>query len=318
MIENYGLINDYAPHLVADLCEIICYFENREVSRSDIETFLSEKGGDGLLTDLMLGDLDSAEVHEKFQALSEEAFRHLTYRAKAFSAYYPFLTEGDVLVPLTEATEPHKIYAALLAFSRLKMFSRADRSRFAADFEVLCLEASLGFAGTWKVAHFGAGGRDRSTFGNKLNEALTNLSEILREIPIVQEIEKISDHNTGDAGIDIIIYKEWDDPARAVPSYFAQCAAQQENWPVKKFEASALNLEKYFSFFHKPGTILFIPLCFRGVDGKWLDSDGHQTILVDRKRLLDLIEARISGGDDEERVFEQIPKPFGLGCAANV
>ena len=318
MIENYGLINDRAPHLIADLCEIMCYFENQEISRSDIETFLSEKGGDGLLTDLMLGNLDSAEANEKFQALSEEVFRHLTYRAKAFRAYYPFLTEGDVLVPLSKTTQQHRIYAALLAFSRLKMFSPADRIRFAADFEILCLEASLGFTGTWKVAHFGTGGRDRATFGNKLKEALKNLSAALREIPILQEIEKISDHNVGDAGIDIIIYKEWADPARAVPAYFAQCAAQQENWPAKKFEANALNFEKYFSFFHKPGTILFIPLCFRGVDGKWLGSDGHQTILVDRKRLLDLIEARISGGDDEKRIFEQIPKPFGLGCASNV
>ena len=80
MIEDYGLINNRAPHLVADLCEIICYFENREVSRGDTEAFLSEKGGDGLLADLKLGDLGSAEANDKFQALSEEVFRHLTYR----------------------------------------------------------------------------------------------------------------------------------------------------------------------------------------------------------------------------------------------
>ena len=317
MIENYGLINDRAPHLVADLCEIICYFENREVSRGDIETFLSEQGGDGLLADLKHGDLGSAETNEIYQALSEEVFRHLTYRTKAFGAYYPFLTEGDVLVPVTEVTQQHKIYAALLAFSRLKMFSHADRSRFAADFEVLCLEASLGFTSTWKVIHFGTGGRNRGEFGKKLKVALMKLSATLREIPINQEISAISDHDVGDGGIDIIIYKEWGDPARAVPSYFAQCAAQQENWPTKKFEASALNLEKYFSFFHKPGTILFIPLCFRGVDGKWLSSDGHQTILIDRKRLVDLIEARITRGDVKEEIFEQIPQPFGLGCAVS-
>ena len=49
MIKDYGLIEDRAPHLVADLCEIISFFENREVSRSDIEGFLYEKGAKGLL-----------------------------------------------------------------------------------------------------------------------------------------------------------------------------------------------------------------------------------------------------------------------------
>ena len=316
MIEDYGLINDRAPHLVADLCEIICYFENREVSRGDIETFLSENGGEGLLTDLQLDNLDSAAANEKFQALSEEVFRHLTYRAKAFASYYPFLTEGDILVPLSAATQHHKIYAALLAFSRLKMFSRADRSGFAADFEVLCLEASLGFAGTWKVIHFGTGGSDRAALGHRLKDALIALAGNLRETPLA-EIEKLSDNNCGDAGIDIILYKEWNDPAPGIPSYFAQCAAQQDTWPTKKFEANALNLEKYLSFFHKPGTILFIPLCFRGVDGKWVDSSGHQTILVDRKRLLELIDARIAGGEDEGRVFGRIPQPFPLGYVVN-
>ena len=316
MITNYGLVNDRAPHIVADLCEIISYFENREFSRADLETVLSEKAGDGLHVDLKLDDVESsAEANEVLQALSEEVFRHLRYRVTVFGEYYPFSTQGDLLVPVTQTTAQHKIYAALLAFSRLTMFSRSEQVRFAAHFEDLCFAASSGFTGTWKVIHFGVGGRDRPQYGHKLKDALMNLSRVLREIPIEQEINKISDHNTGDAGIDIVIYKEWHDPARAIPYYFAQCAAQKDNWPTKKFESNPLSLEKFFSFFHKPGTILFIPLCFRGVDGNWINSDGHQNILIDRQRLLELIEARISHGADQESVFQQIPTPFALGCA---
>ena len=318
MIQNYGLINDRSPHLIADLCEIICYFEKREVSRGDLESILSEKGGAGLLSDLKLDSLDSAETNDKFQALSEEVFRHLVYRIKAFGEWYPFVIEADVLNPGEEITKKQRIYAALLAFSRLKMFTVVQRGGFAKDFELLCVEASLGFTATWKVIHFGSGGRDRHLFGDKLKDALFALSERLREYPIEKEINALSEHNVGDAGIDIVIYKDWDDYARAIPTYFAQCAAQQTNWPAKRFEASPLNLEKYFSFFHKPGTILFIPLCFRGTDGLWLDSSGHQTIIIDRKRLLDLIKNRITLGGDEKEIFDQIPNPFDLGCAVNV
>ena len=319
MIKSYGVVNDRAPHIVADLCEIISYSKNREFSRADLETILSAEAGDGLRVDLELDALESsAETNEALQALSEEVFRHLHYRATAFGDYYPFSTEGDILVPVTQATPHHKIYAALLAFSRLAMFSHSDRTRFAACFEDFCFAASTGLTGSWKVIHFGTGGRDRSCYGHKLKDALMNLSRVLRETPIEQEIHNLSDHDTGDAGLDIIIYREWRDPARATPCYFAQCAAQKDNWPTKKFESNPLNLEKFFSFFHKPGTILFIPLCFRGVDGNWINSDGHQTILIDRQRLLELVEARIAHGDDRESVFQQIPKPFALGCAVDV
>ena len=125
MIQDYGIINDRAPHLVADLCEIISYFEDAEVSRADIEAVLFEKGGAGLFSDLELVDPDSAEANETFQALSEEVFRHLRYRSTAFGAYYPFVVQGDLLFPVNKITNRHKLYAALLAFSRMKMFSRS-------------------------------------------------------------------------------------------------------------------------------------------------------------------------------------------------
>lgn len=317
MIDNYGLINDRSPHLIADLCEIICYFEDQHVSRADIEMFLSENGGDGLFVDLQVEGLGSAETNERFQELSEEVFRHLVYREKSFGVYYPFSVAGDVLEPTSTVSARQRIYAALLAFSRLKMFSQVHRQSFAADFEAFCLEASHAFTGTWKVVHFGQGGRDRATLGNKLKDALMSLSDILKETPLLDEIARIPDNSLGDAGVDIIIYRRWSDEARAIPAYFAQCAAQQENWPAKKFEANPLNLERYFSFFHKPGTILFIPLCFRGVDGRWINDAGHQTILVDRKRLVDLVEIRIADFSTLEQAVKHIPTPFGLGCATN-
>ena len=318
MIENYGLINDRSPHLVADLCEIISYFENSEVSRADIETFLFEKGGVGLLTDLNLDNLDSAETNERFQALSEDVFRHLNYRVKAFGTYYPFAIDRDILVPMDETTPRHKIYAALLAFSRMKMFSPPERDRFARCFEELCLQAALGFASNWEVVHFGAGGPDRRRLGGKLKKALLHLSDILRDRPSHDEINALKEQNTGDGGLDIVIYRKWSDPARSVPCYFAQCAAQQLTWPEKKYEANPLNFDNYITFFHKPGVILFIPLCYRGEDGQWINNDGHHTILVDRKRLLDLIEERLQETIDQSQILNKIPMPFYPGCAVNV
>ena len=314
MIDDYGVINDRAPHLVADLGEIIGFFENEEISRGDIESLLSQRGGHDLLADLDVG-VDSATKGERFQALSEEAFRHFRYRKLSFGCWYPFEIDGDVLVPTSEITGRHKIYAALSAFSRMKMFSGTDQNRYAAEFERLCVEAVSGFAKDWEVVHFGKGGKDRPVFGKKLKDALRALARKLREETVESEIGRLAETNTGDGGIDIVIYRQWSDAARAVPCYFAQCAARQTGWPEKRLEASALNLEKYFNFFHKPGNILFIPLCFRDVDGTWVNSGGHQTILVDRQRLIELLDARLRDEEDTEAFLAGISMPFDLGCA---
>lgn len=316
MIENYGIINDRAPHLVADLCEIIAFFESREVSRGDIEGFLNEKGGAGLLQDLDIDDTSSAEANEKFQALSEEVMRHLSYRKTAFGEWYPFGVEADILIPTDDATTKHLCYAALLGFSRLRMFNQGRITAFASEFEKFCLEAAEAFASGWNVIHFGAGGRDRHQFGNRLKDALRELANVLREMPVEAHIEELSNMNVGDAGIDIVLYKDWNDNARSTPAFFAQCASQQDAWPAKRFEASALNLSRYFNFFHYPGTILFIPVCYRNVDGSWINSSGHATLLIDRLRLIQLLEKRIAAdGSNWNEVLAAIPKPFSLGCA---
>jgi hypothetical protein len=293
-MSNYGIINDRSPHIIADLCEIICFCELISVSRGDIESFIQSRGGAGLMQEL-IADNDT-ETNERIQRLTEDAFQHLLYRAKAFGNWYPFTVNHDVLDVKEPATDRHKIYAILLIDSRLKMLPGADRIRCAAEFEVLCYRALPALLPNWKTYHFGKGGLDRDAFGQKLNQALPALAGILKDDVLLHHVAELSDHNTGDAGIDLVALYEWKDGARGVPAYLGQCAAQQKGWPEKKYESSPHSLERYMSFFHKPGTILFIPVCYHGPDGKWVDTEAFQTILVDRLRLIELLEQRLSDG----------------------
>lgn len=292
---DYGIINDRSPHIIADLCEIISFFEAIPVSRGDIESFIATKGGEGLLHTLLAeGD---TERNEKVQRLTEDAFRHLSYRSTAFGQWYPFAVNHDV-IELKEAYESrHKIYITLLLNSRLKMLPRPDRIRQAREFEVLCHAAIPALFPLWQNYHFGAGGADRNAFGNRLMDALPALASVLKETILPDALAELSPHDVGDGGIDLVSVYEWNDHAPARPAYFGQCAAQQENWPEKRFEAHAVTHERFFSFFHKPGTMLFIPVCYRGTDGLWIDSAAHGTILIDRLRLTALFEARLGAGE---------------------
>lgn len=290
---DYGIINDRSPHIIADLCEIISYLEDTPVSRSDVEEFITTKGGDGLL--MTLAGEGGAETNEKIQQLTEDAFQHLMYRRAAFGDWYPFAVEHDVLELRAALDDNHKIYATLLFASRLKMFGRSDISRLAAEFETLCTEAAKGLFPAWNVYHFGAGGSDRARFGNKLKDAFSSLAALIRD-DVNKRVEELSEQNVGDGGIDIVAVKEWNDPAESLPVYFAQCAAQQEKWPEKRFEAHPITHERYINFFNKPGAILFIPLCYRGPDGQWIDSEGHNCLLIDRLRIVELFQQRIEDG----------------------
>ena len=310
---NYGVINDRSPHIVADLCETIALFEQSPVSRGDIESYIAMKGGEGLFRELNAGN--DTETNERIQAFTEDAFQHLAYRQAAFGKWYPYVVEHDVIELREGYTDYHRVYASLLTQSRLKMFSKPQIAKFAAEFEALCREALPGLLPSWNVYHFGVGGRDRAEFGNKLKDSLKALASKTREETIDRRIDEISDHNVGDAGIDIVAIYNWKDAADSVPTFFCQCAAQQEGWPEKRFEASPFSLEKYFSFFHKPSTVLFIPLCYRVPNGQWIGSDGHQSILIDRLRITELFDLQIDNGTkDLAVILATIGQPIEPGA----
>lgn len=299
MIKSYGVINDRSPHIIADLFEIMAVFERREISRSDIETYLINSGGAGLKAEVEQddgADGSSSETNERYQRLSEEVFRHFSYRQSAFGNWYPFTVNADLLTPKARSTDRTTIYSSLLAYSRLAMFAKSHQVRFAANFERLSIEAVRGLFVGWNVIHFGKGGGDRNKYGSKFKVAIRALAKSMKDEVIERYVREIPENDTADGGIDVVALNDLADDAAGIPVYFGQCAAQQKGWPEKKFESHSLNLEKYISFFHKPGALLIIPLMYRNPNGAWISGESHQTILLDRLRITRLLEARGSAG----------------------
>jgi hypothetical protein len=299
MIKDYGPVNDRSPHLIADLLEIRCFFERSPMARGDVESIVERDGGAGLKAELKIEEGDdtdsSAEKNDRVQQLSEDVFANLMYRAEAFDDWYPFTVKQDVL-ELASFTNRRRVYLLLLVCSRLKMFPKAVRGVFAADFELLSVEALKGLYPGWDVIHFGKGGKDRPRFGNKFKVAIAKLAKLLKDPPIQDRIDAISNQNVGDGGIDIVALNTFGDAAPGCTVFFAQCAAQQTGWPEKKFEAHPVEQSKHISFFHNPGNLLTIPLCYRGPDGKWVSDEAYGAILLDRLRLVKLIEGRRASG----------------------
>jgi hypothetical protein len=208
MISSYGVINDTSPHIIADLFEIMALFERRPVSRSDVETYLINEAGKAVadeLDDDAGAGASSAEKNEKYQKLSEDVFVHLSYRKAVVGDWYPFVVNHDVLEPKPDlTTERIGIYASLLVYSRLKMVSKSRQVTWAGNFEQLSVEAVRGMFPDWEVIHFGKGGADRATYGQKLKLALPKLAKHMKDLPVQAYIDEISENDVADSGIDIV------------------------------------------------------------------------------------------------------------------
>lgn len=301
MSVSYGLINDRSPHIIADLAEIICWHERQDLSLSDIEQILTQYGGDGLWTEIRQNtSTDSAEVNGRTQSLAEEIFRHFRYRQDLLKDWYPYKIDADIISLLPNATPKHSVYRALLSYSRLKMFDRTSIDRFAKDFETLCVHVAKQIAPGWDVFHLGKGGADRAKFGQRLKDVYRHLASITYDPPMPGDIEAIPDRNTGDGGLDIILMRQWQDQARGLPMYLAQCAAQATGWPEKIYESHSISHEYYINFHHKPGAILFIPVLYRDLSGQWIDNyHSSQVILIDRLRIIELLQKPLTSACDE-------------------
>jgi hypothetical protein len=186
------------------------------------------------------------------------------------------------------------------------MFSCQNRSLFAAKFEVMCVEAVKGLSPSWSVLHFGKGGADRAPFGKKTKVALRALTKKLKDEPIERSIANLSEKDTGDAGIDIVVVQDFLDYAPGIPVYLGQCAAHQDGWPEKRFEAHSISISQYIRFFHPPDSLLLIPLAYRNPDGDWVEEGSYGTVLLDRLRIVQLIDAQKSE-EAISRVVATIP-----------
>lgn len=307
---DLGPVPKTTPHLMADYLELALLYRVRdEISMSDAISFASQGQGD--LEDV--GDQDedafqeisseepnysflsSAEKNAREQEVAADWFRHIKYRASAFGDLYPFVLDGsNVFSVKAKLNEKHLIYSYLLLCSRLKIFKQQERFLLANYFERLCATVLQGFMVKGSTVRiFGMGSDDRKThFGVRLKDAISKLAAELNEAPINTSIDAIATNNRGDGGLDIVGYTKLGDNNPSHLVFFGQCASRMTEWPEKQLEAHPIHWQKYIYCIHPPANLVFIPVCFRGADGAWADSNKvTANILFDRLRICNTLAA---------------------------
>ncbi|MBT9096460.1 hypothetical protein KFZ76_01895 [Methylovulum psychrotolerans] len=297
------------PHLFADLAELLLmtgYIGRNSLHTNDLASLLADGAVD--FEDLDIEQDAEVEAAQKGQSSSEksqrqenqleEVFKHLSYRAQALKAYYPFVVANNTLSLVEPAALSlrYRVYRLLLACSRLRSFEGATgiRQHWAKAFTQLSQYALAGLAPKQaEVRIFDANSTDRRDYyGTDLRKALNKLGQDLAVLTINgEECQKAG--SSGDAGLDLVAVVNFDDGAATSYALLAQCGAQETGWPQKTLAAHALRFRSYFQMPFDYPSVMFTPVCYRTATGEWTDNQAATgVLLLDRGRILSLLDAQ--------------------------
>ena len=259
------------------------HIDNASDSISDDEL---DDENDDTTTEETLPKPDLNEQH------AANCFKHLRWRAKAFSTDWPFeLDEHAQEIKLkSKLNKMHRFYLSLLISSSLRYCPKTRWRKLTGLFERASLEIFKKLMPGGATVHaFGAA--ESTHYTGHLFDRLTKLAQDVRGNLDLKKCH-FSQHDTGDAGLDLVAWHDLGDERKGIPIAFAQCGCTANGWPDKMLQASPAHLAGHLSTFHNWATYYFMPLDLSiEYDGQmdWqMRSDFSQAIVIDRLRFMRL------------------------------
>ncbi len=243
-----------------------------------------------------------AEIPDRWKTSVEDWFKVLEVRASTYGDAYPFIVGEKEIVMKDDLKNLRKIYVYLLLCSNLRLLDKASRNVLANCFELMSSDVLKSILPNANVYLFGSNPYNKEgRYSSDLSlwDRTNKLADDLRE-QINPRIDKrkYPQTNRGDAGLDIVAWIPSGDSLPSMPVFFCQCACTTE-WISKQGDSSYNSWANRINFTNRPNNIVFIPFCYRGVDGHWFDiADIRMSFLIDRKRILHLLGAAYDKFDE--------------------
>jgi hypothetical protein len=287
--------------------------EASEVAEEELRAELSafEGNGDDEETeeDIELSQLGveaEAERDVRLELLTEE----IELRAQLGQNVYPFRVRGDRVVQVDVYGE--NAYFFLLALSSKDAAYRHDRRthEVEAAFDLLALEAMRRYLGHEaegvRFSKMSSDADDSTTRPKLFSEAIEWLRNLLdlregHKKPLDEELDRHwewedeSDPRPAlntyqDGGVDLVVWWKFKDGRRGFPVLLVQCTVQL-TWERKLGDIPIKLWEQWINFsMVPPQTALVIPFSEDPEDERWDDRSLRAGIVVDRVRLLELLD----------------------------
>ncbi|WP_424150919.1 hypothetical protein [Selenomonas noxia] len=272
----------------ADFVELYCLYTDDHVTVDDMLDMFSDHEGEPSGR----GTAEHSSRYDVIVAHIEDYFKLIKYRFDTYREYYPFELEGRGCIFLHESlTEKHLHYIFLLLCSSIYFMEKQSMSSITCDFEEYCRPLMKTLMPPHAKTELFGTARYKSIFQGGLRERVNQLAKLLG----AQTTKKFDqdgkyDHiSGGDGGLDVVSFIPLDE-ASHIPCAFGQCTCSYDSWKNKQVTISRDNWCARIDPLPPFIQYMYVPFFCRHASGQFENPSDIRTCLIDRGRILKLLE----------------------------
>ena len=277
---------------MCDYIELKCLTsQDRIVSKDDVIAWFNEESEND-------GAENHAELSDKKTAKVESYFEQISFRAKEVGDNYPFAYDDDCLIANDIYSLEQLQYIVLLLSSNLTVFDKSSAQLLTAYFEEYCLPYFCCLVPAKAYSYVFGTSRSDGEFKGNLRSRIERLAEILNAQTTKSfDNDPKYDVPAGDGGLDLISILKIDE-ATHLPVALGQCTCSYDKWEIKQIEISQERWRSRIDPLAPISQFMFVPFFCRDAGGTFENPTMITTCLIDRMRILKLLEMEESLIDD--------------------
>jgi hypothetical protein len=273
----------------ADFIELYClHVDDHVVSVDDVLDLFS----DNEIEVSGRGTKEHSSQYDTLVSHIEDYFKLMKYRFDTYSEYYPFELEDNKSIFFQQhITEKTLHYIFLLLCSSISFMDQQSRYKITHIFEEYCCPLMKTMMPPHAKTELFGTAKMNNIFEGKLRKRIEQLASLLgaQTTKTFDQDRKYNDIPGGDGGLDIVSFISLDD-APHKPIAFGQCTCSYDEWRKKQDTIS-------YNYWHKRIAPLvpfleymYVPFFCRYASGQFENSSDIHTCLIDRGRILKILE----------------------------
>lgn len=269
-IPNEGGVTD-DTNLACDWIEVSCWNYGEAVSKDKVK--------DMLIEGLVVGDESAAELSVS------NFWMELQRRERVYSTAYPFILESEKIELNTDCTNCNSyVFFLILSLARHKSKKWHDGNVSYQEqgslFEHIVRHAlSATFKG-WDTWISGWGADNPARWSQIVDQVCQKIGAQKSE-----DYDLWDTPNSKERGMDILLYKRFEDSRPGMPCYLIQCASGK-HWPNKLAEPELEIWKSSIDFFCEPNKSFCCPYMMSDNEFKRTAIRLKPGFMIDRERLM--------------------------------
>lgn len=253
------------------------------ITKDDVISWLLEGREDS-------GQENHASYYDKLSEKVDLIFEQINFRSKAMKKFYPFDYDNECLSRKNYVDKYMIQYLFLLISSSLAFLDKSSMTKITKDFEEYCKYIFNFLVSKDSQVYIFGTSRKNAFFSGNLRTRIEKLAKSLgAQTTKTFDKDKQYDVSGGDEGIDLVAFNKIDN-ASHIPVALGQCTCSYTQWEIKQEEINQDAWVQKIMPLAPFGKYMFVSFFCRDANGKFENETTITTCLIDRMRILKIIE----------------------------